>query len=767
MSTTDVRSEVRTSPRRSIGAFLGRFLRNRATRWSLGLFAATAVLVLALTPLTTLLVEGWARQDVDLRSRLVARTVREQVAGPYRIGENDVGRIFDTLSEDERLVALGFCDETGTMRWATRAMPPSLTCATLPLRQTDSATARKLDRQHVHIGISPIALVGHKGHLLVLHDLAFVDERVASVRIWVTAALASAVMGFGLVAAGIGWLLLRRFGLAAERRPAPPLPLDGEPPREPSPITREFRAMVRELRGERKFAEGIFVEWSPKTLRQLLVEELPGAEVLVVSNREPYIHNRNTAGGVDLQLPASGLVSALEPVMRTCGGTWIAHGSGTADRDTVDGADRVRVPPAKPDYTLRRVWLSDDDVDGYYYGFANEGLWPLCHTAFVRPTFRARDFERYRAVNERFAEVVVAEAGRDDPIVLVQDYHFALLPRMIRNRLPKATIVTFWHIPWPNAETFGICPWREEIIDGLLGSSIVGFHTRQHCNNFIDSTDRHLECRIDREHDSVTVAGLDTLVRAYPISIEWPPSALAGQASVAEARTAVRERLGYGPEVRLAVGIERFDYTKGIIDRMRAIDDLLEHHPEWIGRFAFVQAAAPTRSTLASYRAIQDEAIRVAEEINTRFRHDGWEPIRLTIRHHDQHEVYELFRAADVCVVSSLHDGMNLVAKEFVAARDDERGVLVLSCFAGASRELSEALIVNPYDTHAMADALHDALTMPPEIQRQRIALMRDQVRERNVHRWAAQMLLDAAQIRRRDAIRHASAADRPAVSIS
>jgi trehalose 6-phosphate synthase len=437
--------------------------------------------------------------------------------------------------------------------------------------------------------------------------------------------------------------------------------------------------------------------------------------------------------------------------MRTCGGTWIAHGSGSADADLVDAHDHLRVPPDNPDYTLRRVWLSEAEIDGHYFGFSNEGLWPLCHTAFVRPLFRAEDWQAYKAVNQKFADVVVEEAVTEDPIVLVQDYHFALLPRMIHTALPKATIVTFWHIPWPNGETFGICPWREEIVDGLLGSTVLGFHTRQHCNNFIDTADRFMESRIDRDHGSITLRGRDTLIRPYPISIEWPPAALASQAPVPECRKTVRARLGLADDVRIVIGIERFDYTKGILDRMAAIHDLLTQHPEWKGRIAFVQAAAPTRSKLGTYEKLKTDAIRFAAAINAAHKTDDWMPIHLIIRHHEQHEVYELFRAADVCVVSSLHDGMNLVAKEFVASRDDEQGVLVLSSFAGASRELSEALIVNPYDTRAMADAFAAALRMPEPEQRDRLKLMRDIVRQRNVHRWAAQMLIDAARIRRRE----------------
>jgi trehalose 6-phosphate synthase len=452
---------------------------------------------------------------------------------------------------------------------------------------------------------------------------------------------------------------------------------------------------------------------------------------------------------IELQIPASGLVAALEPVMRACGGTWIAHGSGSGDREKVDAGDKLRVPPDAPAYTLRRVWLSDAEQDGYYYGFANEGLWPLCHIAFVRPTFREGDWETYRDVNERFADAVASEATRPDPIVLIQDYHFALLPRMIRERLPRATILTFWHIPWPNAETFSICPWREDIIHGLLGSSIVGFHTQFHCNNFIETVDRFMESRIDREHATVTLRGHETMVRPYPISIDWPPAALANQPPISECRAAVRERFGLPADTRIAVGVERFDYTKGVIDRMMAVEELLTRHPQWQGKFVFLQAAAPTRSKLDSYRALQEEADALAQRINDRYATPGYQPVHLVVRHHSPDEVFELFRASDVCVVSSLHDGMNLVAKEFVASRDDDRGVLILSHFAGASRELSEALIVNPYDTAGMAEAIHEALKMSEPEQEARMRMMRAQVKQRNVYRWAGQMLLAAARLRR------------------
>ena len=488
------------------------------------------------------------------------------------------------------------------------------------------------------------------------------------------------------------------------------------------------------------------VQWSPEMLRQVLETELPDAELIVVSNREPYVHER-VGDAIKLHVPASGLVSALEPITRTCRGTWIAHGSGSADMETVDAQDRVPVPPSDPSYMLRRVWLSDEEYNGYYSGFANEGLWPLCHIAFTRPNFRAADWECYRAVNRKFADVVIEEAKTDRPIILVQDYHFALLPRLIREKLPNATIITFWHIPWPNSEVFGVCPWREEILDGLLGSSILGFHIQLHCNNFIDCVDRYLEARIDREASSIYYGGDATTVNPYPISIEWPDE-------TKPAKPASRERvfaeLGLPSDVKMALGVERLDYTKGILDRFHALDEFFHQHSDWIGKLVFVQVAAPSRSTLPAYKALHQQCLALVDEINDRYGDETYKPIVLVDHHREQAALAELYRAADICVVSSLHDGMNLVAKEFVAAREDEGGVLVLSSFAGASRELMEALLVNPFDANGVADAFYQALTMPADEVRERMRRLRSTVKANNVYRWAGSMLVDAARVRNR-----------------
>ena len=481
---------------------------------------------------------------------------------------------------------------------------------------------------------------------------------------------------------------------------------------------------------------------------------LHGERIIVVANREPYIHDRAPDGGIRVLHPASGLVSALEPVMRACSGVWIAHGAGSADRETVDARDHVRVPPEEQSYDVRRLWLTPEEERGYYYGFANEGLWPLCHVVHARPIFRAEDWQHYRTVNEKFAEAVCQEADSPDPVILVQDYHFALLPKLLRERLPQATILTFWHIPWPNAEQLSICPWHVEIVEGLLGSSILGFHTQHHCNNFLHAADRFLESRLDREDFAVIRKQRRTLVRPYPISVEWPHHWATAAPPVARCRMEVRAELKLPDNIKLGVGVDRLDYTKGIEERFRAIERLLDREPEWIGRFSFLQIASPSRTQIKRYDRLSPDLEQLAVRINTRFETPDWRPIIFHRQHTEPQDVFRLYRAADLCYVSSLHDGMNLVAKEYIAARDDEAGVLVLSKFTGAAYELAEALIVNPYDLEEASAALSTALRMPPDEQRVRMQSLRRLIAELNVYRWAGRMLIDASRLRRREQLR-------------
>ncbi len=593
------------------------------------------------------------------------------------------------------------------------------------------------------------------GRLVLVDDFSFIDRRSQDTRrylIGLIVAMGLAMAMITMIVAQLswrGWVQGMRAIMRGEGLVKPLIP-------EMAPFAEDMRARLRDLEDEYRRAQGPEADWNADRLRQLLRTQLAGDQIIVVSNREPYIHDHRN-GKLLVRRPASGLVTAIEPVTRACAGTWIAHGSGSADRDTVDSHDRVRVPPDVPPedgYWLRRIWLTAEEEEGYYYGFANEGMWPLCHVAHVRPVFRQSDWEAYKLINQRFADAVVAEARSEDPVVLVQDYHFALAPAMIRERLPNATILTFWHIPWPNPESFGICPWRREILQGLLGSTILGFHTRFHCKNFIETVDRYLEARIEHEHSTIAFRDKETLIESYPISIEWPDEQqLAAWAPVAECRRRTIERMKLPVDACIALGVDRFDYTKGILERLNAVERLLEKWPEWIGRFVFVQVAAPTRSDLDEYKNFQLRVHALTDRINQRFGREGYQPVHLLAEHHGHEALTELYRAANVCVVTSLHDGMNLVSKEFVAARDDMQGVLVLSRFAGAARELAEALIVNPYHVEETADALQRAATMPPAEQRARMASLRTTVREFNVYRWAGRMLTDAARWRLRSRV--------------
>ena len=724
-------------------------------------FLLPLVIILAGTayfavPLMDRLTLRWFARDLDMRGTLVATALSDSLTDAETRGRK-LQAIFDRAVQDERLVAIGWCSPGGQVLRRTARFPKDLGCEQARQVAEERPAAMEIEGGPVHVSFHPITgEAGMVGNLVLMHDLSFIERRSQDTRkylIILIATLGGAIALATVVVAQLSWrgwvsgahALLRGEGLL--RPMLPPAP-------ELAPLAADLRERLRDLEDEYRRMPRSDEGWSAGRLQSLLRTQLRGDQVIVVSNREPYLHEKQADGTLAVRRPASGLVTAVEPVMRACSGTWVAHGSGSGDREAVDRHDRVALPPGEDDYLLRRLWLTEEQEQGYYYGFANEGLWPLCHVAHVRPVFREQDWEHYRRVNQLFADAVVAEARGDDPIVLVQDYHFALLPALVRRKLPKATILTFWHIPWPNPESFGICPWRSEILEGMLGSTILGFHTRFHCKNFLETVDRYLEARIEHEHSTITFGGAETLVESYPISIEWPsPEEARTWPSPGRCRSELFERLGIPGHHRVAVGVDRFDYTKGILERLNAVERLLEKHPEWRDRFTFVQVAAPSRGALEEYRAFRERIERATERINTRFGRPGAPVVHLLAQHHDHDQVMRLYRAADACMVTSLHDGMNLVCKEFVAARDDERGVLILSRFAGAAREMPEALVVNPYHVEETADALHQALAMPAAEQRERMASLRSTVHEFNVYRWAGRMLADAARLRLRQRV--------------
>jgi trehalose 6-phosphate synthase len=482
-------------------------------------------------------------------------------------------------------------------------------------------------------------------------------------------------------------------------------------------------------------------------LQALVQDKLSNHPFIAVSNREPYIH-RWVGEEIRCFRPASGLAVALDPVMQACGGTWVAHGSGDADRDVVDEQGRISVPVEAPRYTLKRVWLSKNEQAGYYDGFSNQALWPLCHMVYVKPIFRQTDWDAYKEVNLRFADAVCSEICDKGAFVFIQDYHLALLAKMIKERCPNVITAHFWHIPWPNYEAFRICPWQEDILDGLLANDLIGFHTLYDCSNFLETVDRTLECRIERDRQAIDRGGHSTWVQAFPISVDFAEiSARAGRAEVASEVDRLRHDYGLRQDF-IGIGIDRVDYTKGIVERFKAIDLFLSNNPRYEGRFTFVQAGEPSRAHIQQYRQLNEEIDELVEEINRRHRRNRWKPLIYIKEHFNPFALSALQRLASFCIVSSLHDGMNLVAKEFVSSRVDGDGVLILSRFTGAARELADALRVNPYSIDDMARAIKVAINMSNKERRRRMSALRATVQKNDVYFWASSIISEIARFR-------------------
>jgi trehalose 6-phosphate synthase len=504
----------------------------------------------------------------------------------------------------------------------------------------------------------------------------------------------------------------------------------------------EAKATAEEEARLRTSAEAI---WTPERLRVEMENLLHGKKLIVVSNREPYMHIHE---GKDIKciVPASGLITAMEPILKACSGLWIASGSGDADKETVDKHNKVEVPPDAPKYTLRRLWLTKEEENHFYYGFSNEGLWPLCHIAHTRPTFRNDDWRYYKKVNEEFAKAVLDETkNEEEPFILIQDFHFALLPELIKKEKPKAKVAIFWHIPWPNPESFGICPWQREILKGMLGADLIGFHTQYHCNHFLETVNNALESRVLWENFSVKMGGRTTYIKPFPISIAFTLKDFDIDLPKIKPSQLLTE---YGLKAQfIGIGVDRIDYTKGIVEKFLSVERFLEKNPSFVGKFTFIQIGAPSRTQLKSYSDTVSAVENETNRINLRFKSKNWKAIILLKRHHSHEEIAPLYSSADFCMITSLHDGMNLVAKEFVASRHQNDGSLILSRFAGASQELQSAIIINPYDIEKSADAIKQALEMTKEEQNQRMTQMRLVIVRHNIYSWAASLLRTMAAI--------------------
>lgn len=546
----------------------------------------------------------------------------------------------------------------------------------------------------------------------------------------------------------VEWVKAARFGNVDKIKAKPPTEFLQPLYKEISGIAQEIqeaKAIAQEEARLRTSAEAI---WTPERLSEEMKQILENKTMVVVSNREPYMHVK-VGNEIQCIVPASGMVTAMEPIVKACGGLWIASGSGDADRETVDENDKVQVPPYENKYTLKRVWLTKEQEHHYYYGFANEGLWPLCHIAHTRPVFRKIDWDYYKEVNELYAKAVIKEIkDKEEPFVLVQDYHFALLPKLIKEARSDARVALFWHIPWPNPESFGICPWKKEILTGLLGADLLGFHTQYHCNNFLETVNHTLESRVIWESFSVKIANHFTLVKPFPISIAFTSKDIEtnGTDPIEHSSSELLKRHGITAQF-MGIGVDRIDYTKGLIEKFLSIERFFEKNPSYVGKFTFVQIGAPSRALLKTYSDTISAVEQEANRINFNLKTKGWQPILFLKGHHSHKEIQPYYEAANFCMVTSLHDGMNLVAKEYVASKKNNDGVLILSQFAGASQELHGALIINPYDIEGSSDAILTALEMPHDLQHQKMKLMRRLIMKHNVFSWGANILRTMASI--------------------
>jgi alpha,alpha-trehalose-phosphate synthase [UDP-forming] len=715
------------------------------------------------------------RGELQRRAEVLGESVAANVEKTWEGGsERDLQKLVQRFGNREHLLGVAVYNRQGSVLAITSGLGAQLKSAPREVMQAmalgqEENSFQRLGKDPVEIFAMP--LHRHEetvGGLAVVHDAGYIRAR--NLRTWREAFISVLVQVFlivlitllivrwsitGPIARAAQWMRALRTGRISSRQQMHDLDLFKPLAWEVVTLAESLSQARNAAENEARLRDAAQSVWTADRLAVQVRSRLQDGRLFVVSNREPYMHQR-AGKGVEVVVPPSGLVSALEPVLSACDGTWIAHGSGDADRETVDRQDRLRVPPEDPRYTLRRIWLSKEEEEGYYYGFSNEGLWPLCHIAHTRPLFRAQDWEDYQEVNRKFTAAVLEEIkDTPKPVVLVQDYHFALMPRMIKEKRPDARVAIFWHIPWPNPEAFGICPWQRQLVDGLLGADLIGFHIQSHCNNFLQTVDRVVESRVDWEHFSVKRQDHRTIVRPFPISVDLTDDDLTDDKSVASdrygsdyfERTAWLRSLGVESEF-VGIGVDRVDYTKGIPERFRGIERFLEKYPAYRNKFTFIQIGAPSRTHIKRYQDLLAEVETEAERINWRFQSGNWKPIISLKRQHSHEEIERYYRAADLCLVTALHDGMNLVAKEFLAARRDERGVLILSQFTGAARELRDALLVNPYDIDQTAEAIRIALEMEPEEKQMRMHRMRKVVREHNIYRWAGNLITELCELR-------------------
>lgn len=703
-------------------------------------------------------------RELEIRTALVAEEmVQSNIYFFEEINQKNIERFSDSINNLYNMLGIALYYNNDSIINSTSSrnlINHSLDYITQAITADSSfGNFIKVEGKSIYQYIKPIKREDISNNAIIFYSSAeYIDHIVSSIWFrnffrWFLQALVVSMVTLLIIRWGIlspidkivEWIKAARTGDIGQLKKKPPLGFLSPLHKEVVNIAKamhEAKASAEQEARLRTSAEAI---WTPERLKVEMETLLQDKKMIVVSNREPYMH-MHEGKEIKCIVPASGLITAMEPILKACGGLWIASGTGDADKETVDQYDKVQVPPEEPKYTLKRLWVTKEEEDHFYYGFSNEGLWPLCHIAHTRPTFRKEDWHYYKKVNEDFAKAVLEETADDEqPFILIQDYHFALLAELIKKEKPNAKIAIFWHIPWPNPESFGICPWQREILSGMLGADLIGFHTQYHCNHFLETVNNVLESRVSWENFSVKMGGHTTYVKPFPISIAFTGNDYNMHLSKITPAQLLHEH-GISAEY-MGIGVDRIDYTKGIVEKFLAIERFLEKNPSYVGKFTFVQIGAPSRTLLKSYSDIVSAVENEANRINWRFKSKNWKAILLLKRHHSHDEIIPFYATANFCMVSSLHDGMNLVAKEFVASRNQNDGALILSRFAGASQELQGAIIVNPYDIEKSADAIKLALGMTTEEQNRRMKQMRQVIAGHNIYSWAVNLLRTMATI--------------------
>ncbi|MBX4197986.1 trehalose-6-phosphate synthase, partial [Candidatus Parcubacteria bacterium] len=478
-----------------------------------------------------------------------------------------------------------------------------------------------------------------------------------------------------------------------------------------------------------------------KVIEKLLGDRIGDYKLIVVSSAEPYTHGYYK-DKITVVRGAGGLITAMEPIIKLNGGLWIAHGRGASDKEVVNEEDKIKMPPGRRQYTLKRLWITKRNLLGWYYGLCNEALWPLCHSVFERPIFRQGDWEAYTAVNQQYADAVLKEIDPDHKekvVVWIHDYHLALVPQMLREKYPDIIVGHFWHVPWPVAEIFRIFPWDRQVLEGMLGNQLIGFSRHSHCRNFLTSVSKTLEAKVDFDNLTITYNDRVTYVRHFPISIDYQAISYASQKSKRFGKSHIKQ-IVTGRYEFLSFGVERIDYIKGVVERIKAIDRFLEKYPEYQERFVHINVLQPSRTILKRYEQLDQEIETLIETVNFKYATSNWQPIHVIKETQTPTELYSLYKSANLMMVTSLAESMNLVAKEYVTAGPAD-GALILSEQTGAADELQDALIVNPYDIEQLADTIKRALEMPKDERKQRMEKLQAAVSKNNVYQWASKFL--------------------------